>query len=219
MNAGQLWNDHTFRVLLEDLFKARKDEALGPLRLEAIFRYVEGTQPAPVQEYRTQSVPKDLRKPMQEGGVFPVAILPGKDRAQVSGPTVIPGREPVDGPGGAFELSEPEEGPAGPQTAAQYLAQQLEERKRRDPNESLKKAADIVEAALEKSGDSVLNVRVPRNYVVAGLEAILKERRVAFSSLSCAIQPKQVHLDTKSAAALSGAAGEGSGGWLITVQR
>ncbi len=208
MNAGQLWNDHTFRVLLEDLFKARKDEALGPLRLEAIFRYVEGTQPIPDGRAGRPQPPAPRR------------LMSDPAKPQVEpGPTVIPGREPVDGPGGAFELSEPEDGPQGPQPAAQYLAQQLEERKRRDPNESLKKAADIVEAALEKSGDSVLNVRVPRNYVVAGLEAILKERRVAFSSLSCAIQPKQVHLDTKSAAALSGAAGEGSGGWLITVQR
>ena len=47
MNASQLWNDHTFRVLLEDLFKARKDEALGPMRLDALTRYVEGaTRPA-----------------------------------------------------------------------------------------------------------------------------------------------------------------------------
>lgn len=103
MNAAQLWNDHTFRVLLEDLFKARKDEALGPLRLEAIFRYVEGAQPVPTN--RPGSQPPPPKKLLSDPVFIPSfkvvdPVVAGHDA------------EPVDGPGGAFE-GPGNEGPAG----------------------------------------------------------------------------------------------------------
>jgi hypothetical protein len=40
MTPESLWNDHTFRTLLDDLFKARKDEAMGKIRLKVLLDYV-----------------------------------------------------------------------------------------------------------------------------------------------------------------------------------
>lgn len=67
MNETQLWNDHTFRVLLEDLFKARKDEQLGPLRLAAIRRYM-GETPAlvPVGVAKRNGFPPTRQVPINE---------------------------------------------------------------------------------------------------------------------------------------------------------
>lgn len=41
MTPEQLWNDHTFRTLLNDLFKARKDAAMGPMRLQVLLGYID----------------------------------------------------------------------------------------------------------------------------------------------------------------------------------
>ena len=80
MNAVQLWNDHSFRVLLDDLFKARRDEQLGPMRLEVLMRYVGGMIPAsaPPVPARTQ-----VRQP--EGGI---ALSGEAEEAPTSGSTL-----------------------------------------------------------------------------------------------------------------------------------
>ena len=44
MDAGLIWNDHTARVLLADLYRSRKDDKLGPMRLQAFLDYV-GKEP------------------------------------------------------------------------------------------------------------------------------------------------------------------------------
>lgn len=40
MTLEQLWEQHTFQVLLADLFKARKDPAMGQMRLKVLLDYL-----------------------------------------------------------------------------------------------------------------------------------------------------------------------------------
>ena len=111
MNASQLWNDHTFRVLLEDLFKARKDEALGPMRLDALTRYVEGAMrpaespiPSPQEMYAMRQASQQafaMTKSQQRRIADQIAPMP------VPGPrleTMVEGDTPGEAAG--FELTE-----------------------------------------------------------------------------------------------------------------
>lgn len=201
MTPSQLWNDHTFRVLLDDLFKARRDDQLGPLRLEAIFRYVEGTQAS-----LTGRPPAPALKPAKSH--FPVTEKIFDDAVRET--------TKIDSGVSAFQLEEAEE----PVEAKSYLEARRAERQ--DPEATLKLAADIVQKAVEVgnwTADGTMVVRVPRKYVVSGLQAILKARRVPVSAISCSIAPKKTHIDVTSASAISGSVGEGNGGWDVLVTR
>ena len=44
--ASELWQQHTFHILLADLFKARKDIEMGPMRLQVLMDYVLAQGPA-----------------------------------------------------------------------------------------------------------------------------------------------------------------------------
>ncbi len=77
MNAQQLWNDHTFHLLLADVFKVRKDATMGPIRLKILLDYVgtptEGNKgaerlveaPKAIAETETEAVePEDKGVPL-----------------------------------------------------------------------------------------------------------------------------------------------------------
>jgi hypothetical protein len=40
MNAQELWESHTFHTLLSDIFKARKNSELGPMRLQVLMDWI-----------------------------------------------------------------------------------------------------------------------------------------------------------------------------------
>lgn len=83
MTAAELWNDHTFRVLLQDMYKARKDDTMGPMRLDALMMYAaqklywRPSEP-PVLVPETKSLEQQrqvLRDTLNEGEPPPPATL------------------------------------------------------------------------------------------------------------------------------------------------
>ena len=212
MNAPQLWNDHTFRVLLDDLFRARKDNSLGPIRLQAIMDYAE----------RMAGVEGPSAQPLTARTMAPGFVLDDDDSSEEATPPIPPRSAPSSLPSAKSKKpsasSHQKEPIAAPPKS--YLEARRAERK--DPNASLREAADLVQEAIkagrwDASGTMVVNI--PRTYVVAGLEAILKERRVPFSSLTVSLPPKQQKIDIESASARSGSAGERTGGWAIVLTK
>ena len=222
MNAAQLWNDHTFRVLLEDLFKARKDETMGPLRLEAIFRYVEGTQPVPTGGPGPQPPPKKLIDPRKEI----------REQEFITAP--------VDGPSGAFVLEEDpapleapvQEAPGKPVTAKGYLQDRLDERKARSQQglAALSAAADILQAAIQDragwDGEGNKQVPLPKGTLVAGLEKMLRERNLPFTAIAFSMPPRQQAIPKavegmtlEAAQRVSGGQGERSTGIMAVISR
>ena len=240
MNAPQLWNDHTFRVLLDDLFRARKDNSLGPIRLHAILDYAQrNADVPPVSAFNPPRQKADpwptpdpaLLPPIASSSpaagflleedealapaipVMPPAPKPKRKYQRHAKPEIEPVPEPK-AKGRRKKTSEPKAPPIS------YLEARRAERK--DPHASLKAAADLVQEAIKAGrwgADGSMMVNIPRTYVVAGLEAILKERRVPFSSLTVSLPPKQQKIDINSASAKSGAIGERTDGWAVILTK
>lgn len=238
MNAPQFWNDHTFRVLLDDLFRARKDNSLGPIRLHAILDYAQRNSDVPpvsafnpllqkVDPWPTpdpalaSSAPTAgflLEDSEDEALAPPIPVMPPSPKPKRKYQRhAKPEIEPVPEPkakGRRKKTSEPNAPPIS------YLEARRAERK--DPHASLKAAADLVQEAIKAGrwgADGSMMVNIPRTYVVAGLEAILKERRVPFSSLTVSLPPKQQKIDINSASAKSGAIGERTDGWAVILTK
>ncbi len=83
MNANQLWNDHTFHLLLADVFKVRKDATMGPIRLKILLDYVgtpidgnKGAErlveaPKAITETETEAI-----EPIEQAGDEKIPLIP-----------------------------------------------------------------------------------------------------------------------------------------------
>ena len=221
--AEELWENHTFRVLLEDLYKARKDEALGPMRLEAVLAYAGRSaapgKSAPAEAPRKSELPA-VTEVLEVVERPETAPTPGRRKKKVS-----------KAPAGIAEEEDNPKRKLTPQekmTWGDYLNARRAER--RDPNADLRKWAQMVVDAV-KGGKT--QIRLPRTAQTQGLEAILKaEFHLPFSRLTCTLPPKQTQfsapalssdqLDAYDASPQSealGAKGAQSDGWVIDVIR
>ena len=214
MNATELWNDHTFRVLLDDVFKARKDAVMGPMRLEVAMNYAASKLNVPPVETIQRNKMADLA-------------------LEVSARPQVPGYVDEPLPGFAVDDDEPSEPEApkavkGTKKALGYVEQQRALRK--NPNIELFKAADIVEAAIKKGGwDAGGNLRIPipKGMSVVGLEAVLRERRLPFTSFMSSLPLKNETMDASlwkmsesAAEQISGAQGQKTtAGWVIVLSK
>ncbi|MDE2102488.1 MAG: hypothetical protein KGL39_34900 [Patescibacteria group bacterium] len=247
MNATELFNDHTLHILLDDLVKARKSADLGPIRLQAFLDYAEKKSGTVVveghrQEPRRPAAPRAAAAPARPRAHQAAApAAPGDGEAanllMETEPEAAPKRrtsrkkapfnpiiKDADLPPG---FADPDE--AAPAPAQGYLAARMAERK--DPIASLKQAADIVEAAIKENrwdAQGQMQVLLPKGMVVSGLEAILKDRRAAFTKLIVSLPPKNAEISAKTFAGLHpgvdekrmrGAQGERTAGWAVLVMK
>ena len=217
MTTNDLWDNHTFRVLLDDLYKARKDDALGPIRLEAVLNFID---PCKTQLVPRKPMVEPFKTPMQEGGVLPIHI--SKPRGVIE-------------PKSEFTLEEDEVVPNGAkgQTFAEYADQMRAQRP--DPNANLRHYAKIIMEQIktpkERDGAGNVVVRLPRKAQTAGLEPMLKtEFGAIFTALQMSLPPKQQSFnapkisaegldafDASSSSESLGNRGMETDGWMITV--
>lgn len=212
-----LWNNHTFHVLLADLWKARKDAGLGPVRLKVLLDYIGAAQAAvPAAQPKVVPAADDLtlRKAALAKEAEELACLEAESVA-------LMGTETVTAEEAAEEVLEPKAAPKDEkpkpltvkekQTWGGYLDARRAERK--EPLAALRATAKTVAAKIV-AGERV--IRLPRSAQTAGLEAILKAefREAAFTSLSISLPPKKQQIDKLT----PGSAGEQTSGWLITVE-
>ncbi|MBU6231475.1 hypothetical protein KGP36_02300 [Patescibacteria group bacterium] len=202
-----LWNDHTFRTLLDDLFKARRDDALGPVRLSMLLQYAGQNVTSPPRAVRTDygvqtvpHIPSPTPPPMSIGDV--ATDLP---------PGFIPLE--ADGPASTEEIK----------TFKQYADQQIKGRPA--PDAKLREVAAKVAQHLETGAwdaNGQMTIRLPRYTQTAGLEAILKrEFKSRFSHVDMSLPPKNTTINgnSPSASAVNGSQGESVDGWVLLFHR
>lgn len=195
--AEELWNDHTFRVLLEDLVKARKNDDLAKLRLNTLLEYIAPSALTPA-----------------------VRPMPSR-QAQF-----VPGLSVVDPPAGAVSSAEvlpPEpEDTTLPATFKDYVNARIAERG--DPNAKLRETARLVAEQLSKgrwAGDGTLTVRLPRTAHPIGIEGILRKEfpQAKFGSLDPLSMAPQ-HAVLGAGMTEESVEGEGSQGtWNLVFRR
>ncbi len=219
MNVEELWNDFRFRTLLRDLVRNRNDDTLGPMRLQAMLDYAGGGR----QGSTVPNLPAIVKAGFNAWAGEPVSLSQENRREpQIERATTATEEQArLNG----FQLDEPEAIPESLTEAVGYVDAQR--KLRRNPNEQLAKAADLIEAAIARGGwdaTGVMQVALPKGMAVSGLEAFLRtERRVAFTKLTVSMPPKGMKmdangaLDLKSAGAVSGAAGEKAAGWVVVL--
>lgn len=248
MNPSQLWNDHTLRVLLKDLFKARNDDQLGPMRLEALKRYMDLTEPRYINGARNPAapVPRETMPPERR-----LVARPPDFEFEPAEPELDLGSIPKAEVGSGFDLEEME--PVQERSTFCYKCNTgrivakrgkiwrcktcnssnvNSEPSPHDANLGAYAESEAVHRsnpldALNKTADLIeekvkqgqLVFTIPKTYFVQGIKDHLKARRFAFSDISCTLQPNLVHIDPTSAGAISGDLGSKTGGWTITVTR
>ena len=73
MNTDQLVNDHTFHILLQDLWKAKKDKGLMRIRLDSLLAYATGNKVTAMAPRTTQpTLPAGFDPFTQDGEFTPV---------------------------------------------------------------------------------------------------------------------------------------------------
>ncbi len=252
MNGAELYNDHTLHILLDDLVKARKSPDLGPIRLQAFLDYAEkkSVEPgrremlSPVMAQADDSVIRQRRLAIEvprsyaetvnlpaqaalpEDQAALIQAVPEAPKKKRGRPKGAPKPPKTPKPKAGFAIAEDN---AKPEDLRHYLADRMAERK--DPQATLKEAADIVEAALKQgnwSAEGTMSIPIPRGLVVSGLGAILKHRKVNFTDLVVSMPPANTHIPVKSYAGLNpdsdekkmhGAAGERTAGWIVLVTK
>lgn len=192
MRPSELWNDYRFRTLLSDLYKARNDNELGPMRLDALLNYA-----IPVQRE------ENFTRPVQ----YPKAYV------EQASPLVEP--DPV--PAGLLLDDE-----ALPATALGYVDRQRALRqspnvalaKAADVVEAAYKAGAW-------DGTGVMQIPLPKGMVVSGLESFLRqERKLAFTKLTVSLPPKGMKLDKNGGLAATSEASITEGkaaGWVVVL--
>lgn len=85
----QLWNDFGFRQLLNDLFKARKDAELGPMRLGIILQYVQSKGSTGLVA-PNKGIPAPASKPKE-----PAIELTDEERTQLRAQVEAEKRDPM----------------------------------------------------------------------------------------------------------------------------
>jgi len=166
----QLWENHTFRILLDDMFKARKDTALGPVRLKVVLDYLDGWR-------------------RLNGGATPAAVV-ARQAAPVN---PIPGLPETDTDDEIVEETAPAEGeeeaPAKSRTKAEAYVDQM--RAQRPPTgQRLAETAAYIAKQVKKRGwsaDGTITIELLPGMPTPGLKPALRDAGVAFTELSVGV--------------------------------
>ena len=275
MNAAELWQDPTFKILFDDLVKAKKNEQLAPIRLQALINYVGPTMavgpavsmeqsPLPAAPVR-RAVPKvAVPEPLPKAGTAKCTWICAKGHnwegadeiegfnqdcpecgeavAFTTGTLCLEIQENETGSGYILEGEQPSKRThltkeeydeikrkgnnlktpiENTRTLLKNLDAQLTERYRRDPNEGVRKSAQMVFDRM-KAGQTT--IYLPRKAQVMGqgldLEKALKELKAPFTKLAMSLVPPGAVINSNSRDNGDDNAPVGGfepGGWAITV--
>lgn len=228
MNAKALLDSRKFCLLMDDLARTWKDKKATDedreMRLDAVLGQL-GIDVSPIKS-----------KPL------PVVVLK-KRIAPVPMSQVDEGYDSDHAPRGGFVLEddEPAAKPAkvkkkpGPKTKAGKAAPKespigyvdRQRALRQNPNIELNKMADIIVAAVKAGkwdATGTMQISLPKNASVTGLEALLRERKVVFTQYTASlpmvnqkIDPGIAKLDLAVAEKMPAGQGHRVGGWVITL--
>src|ERR1700751_2234402 len=130
MNAEHLWQDHTFHVLLGDLVKAKGNEQLGPIRLQAVLDYAEKKAVVQAAPHHSTALAV-VRQPEEEGPA------PGFQHAEEDELTDPPATVPA----------KKKKAPAKAQSTAAYLRERIAARPQ--PGQVIAEAVAMIKQRLE----------------------------------------------------------------------
>ena len=273
MNSAELWQDPTFKILFDDLVKAKKNETLAPIRLQALINYVAPTLahgpavsieavqgPLPVRRAVPKAAIPDSLPPVGtprctwscaqghnwegdddiegfdqdcpecgEAVAFTTGIRCLEEEAELGAGHVLEDEEP----GKRTSLTQEEYDAIkkkgnnlktpieNTKTLLKNLDLQLTQRYRRDPNEGVRKSAQIVFDRM-KAGQTT--IYLPRKAQVMGqgldLEKALKELKAPFTKLAMSLVPPGAVItagSTDNGDDSKPVPGFEPGGWAITV--
>lgn len=205
MTHAELWNDHTFRTLLDDVFKARKDPEMGPLRLKVAMDYVAAKGIVEAPAHVRNDLQRVIPKPKPQVPVVPIATVltpepismeesQEESSLNASGFTLTEEEEQA-------ELEEAEPQPrkkAVAESSIGYVDRMRAQRK--NPNIELNKVADVVIAAMNKGAwdaNGQMQVQVPKGVSILGLQPLLRERGAVFTAFSASMAMSKQTMDAK----------------------
>lgn len=256
MNAKTLLDSRKFCLIADDFARTWKDKKATDddkeMRLEAMLGQIlgapsektfsemlKGPELIRAAELHLEKIGPAARTAAQKhlietgqlvGKLDPSDTIKPKRRYTKRKPLAEPAVEQVKetAPQGGFKLADDE--PLAPkvlQSAIGYVDRQRALRK--NPNIELNKAADIVQEAIKKNGwdaSGTMQIPLPKGMSIVGLEAVLRERRLAFTAFMTSMPPrnqvisdsyKDISLDQ--ADKISGGQGHRTGGWVVILTK